>query len=128
MGNPMKFQLRIACFLCLLSPLGVAESWRGLLVDSKCYESAARNVSPWEPYHDEALDARLCRPTSGTKVFAILQDDWTRLKLDSAANPKAAEVVRSADKKRPYLGVVVTGEKDKDTVKVETIAAARSQP
>jgi hypothetical protein len=124
----MKFQLRIACFLCLLSPLGLAESWSGILVDSKCYDSAARNVNPWEPYHDKAMDARLCRPTDRTKAFAIVQDDWTRLKLDSSANPQAAEVVRSADRKRHYWGVVVTGEKNKDTVKVETISAVRSQP
>jgi hypothetical protein len=128
MGIRMKFHLRIAVLLCLVSTLGRAESWRGILVDSKCYDSAARNISPWEPYHNEALDARLCRPTDRTKVFAILQDDWTRLKLDSAANPQAAEVVRSADKKRHYWGVVVTGKRDKDTVKVETIAAAHSQP
>jgi hypothetical protein len=125
MGNRMKFQLRIAVFLCLMSAMGFAESWRGLLVDSKCYDSAVRNVNPWDPYPDQALNVRLCRPTHRTKVFAIVEDDWTRLKLDSTANTQAAVLVRSADKKRHYVGVFVTGEKDKDTVKVETIAATK---
>jgi hypothetical protein len=121
----MKFQLRIPVLLCLLSTLGLAESWRGLLVDSKCYDSAVRNVNPFDPYPDQALNVRLCRPTDRTKAFAIVRDDWTRLKLDSSANTQAAELVRSADRKRHYVGVVVTGDKDKDTVKVETIAAAK---
>jgi hypothetical protein len=125
MGKWMTFHSRIAVFLCLAPTLSFAESWTGVLVDTKCYDTAARNVNPWEPYHDQAMDVRLCRPTGRTKTFAIVQQDWTRLKLDSSVNPQAAEIVRNADKKHSYWGVVVTGEKTKDTVKVETIAAAK---
>ena len=127
MGNFTRSNLRINCLLFLFPALGLAGTWTGVLVDSKCYDTAARNVNPWEPYHDQSYDVRLCRPTGRTKVFAIVQGDWTRLKLDPSANTQAAEVVRNSDKKKHYWGVVITGEKDKDTLKVETIAAAKSQ-
>jgi hypothetical protein len=120
MGN----RLCVCLLFCLTPVLGFAENWSGILVDSKCYDSEERNVNPWEPYHDQALDVRLCHPNAHTKSFAIVQADWLALKLDSSANAQAAELVRKADKK-PYLGVVVTGERNKDTVRVETISAAK---
>jgi hypothetical protein len=123
MQYSIRSRLPIGLLVCLIPTFGLAENWSGVLVDSKCYDSAARNVNPWEPYHDQAMDVRLCRPTARTKTFAIVQGDWLRLKLDSSINAQAAELVRNADKKS-YLGVLVTGEKNKDTVKVETISAA----
>jgi hypothetical protein len=122
----MKLYLQIPVLLCLVSTLGLAESWSGILVDSKCYDSAVRNVNPWDPYGDQAMNVRLCRPTLRTKSFAIVQQDWVRLKLDSSANEQAVDLVQKTNKKS-YLGVLVTGEKDKDTIKVETISAASSR-
>jgi hypothetical protein len=121
--NLMKPMVRVAVVLCLASAPGIAESWRGALVDSKCFDSEQRNINPFEPYHDDELDVRLCRPNAHTKLFAIVQHDWVDLKLDSEGNAKAAEIVRSADKKKIYWGVVVTGEKTKNTLKVESISA-----
>lgn len=119
----MRSRLAISLFVCLTPMLGLAESWSGVLVDSKCYDSAARNVNPREPYRDQALDVRLCNPTPRTKTFAIVQADWLRLKLDSSVNAEAAELVRA--NKKTYLGVVITGERNKDTVQVQSIYAAK---
>jgi hypothetical protein len=124
-GNLMKPALRVSVILCLASNLGFAGSWSGVLVDSKCYDSEERNINPFEPFHDEELDVRLCRPNAHTKSFAIVQQDWLRLRLDSAGNAKAAEIVRKADKKKSYWGVAVTGEKIKDIVKVVSISTIR---
>lgn len=120
----MGYRLCVCLLFSLVPALSFAESWSGVLVDSKCYDSEERNVNPWEPYHDQALSVRLCHPTAHTKTFAIVEPDWLRLKLDSSVNAQAAELVRKADKK-PYLGVVVTGERNKDTVRVGTISAAK---
>jgi len=119
----IRSTLPIGLFVCLTPMFGFAESWSGVLVDSKCYDSAARNVNPWEPYRDQAMDVRLCHPTLRTKTFAIVQADWLRLKLDSSVNAEAAELVRA--NKKSYLGVVITGERNKDIVQVQSIAAAK---
>ena len=76
-----------------------------------------------EPYHDQEMDVRMCKPNGKTKAFAIVQGDWRRVKLDAQANADAAEIVRNAGGKR-YLGVV-TGEMNKGEVKVKSIVAAR---
>jgi hypothetical protein len=123
----MKLALSVGAFFLLLSLQGFAESWTGVLVDSKCFDSAEANVNPWEPYRDQAMDVRYCRPKARTKSFAIIQADWSRLKLDSGVNAKAADLVGKAGK-TPYIGVVVTGEKTKDTVTVESISIAKSKP
>jgi hypothetical protein len=116
--------LWISVLVFLSASLGFAGSWSGVLVDSKCYDRAEMNVNPWEPYHDQEMDVRMCRPNGKTKAFAVVQGDWRRLKLDAQANAEAAEVVRNAGGKR-YLGVVVTGEMNKGEVKVTSIVAAR---
>ncbi len=122
MQYSMRSRLPISLLVLLTPTFGLGGNWSGVLVDSKCYDSAERNVNPWEPSHDQAMDVRLCHPTARTKAFAIVQQDWLRLKLDSSVNAQAADLVRKAGKKT-YVGVVVTGEKNKDTVKVETISA-----
>ena len=114
----------VAAFLCLASALGFGESWSGVLVDSRCYDSEETNVNPYEPYHDQELEVRFCRPNVHTKAFAIVLRDWLRLRLDPGGSAKAADLVRNSGKKT-YLGVVIMGVRNKDLITVESISASR---
>jgi hypothetical protein len=80
-------------------------------------------VNPYEPYHDQALEVRMCHPNPRAKSFALVRPDWQLLFLDAGGNARAAEIVRTTTKK-PYLGVVVTGQRYKDEIRVDTISVA----
>jgi hypothetical protein len=124
----MRLTIRIIALLCLASALGFANTWSGVLVDSKCYTSEERNVNPTDtqPWADRDgnLEIRYCHPKARTKSFAIVQTSGESLKLDSSGAAKAAELVRSASKKSNLL-VVVTGERNQDTITVDSISTAR---
>jgi hypothetical protein len=124
----MKPTIRVVALLCLASIPSFAGSWWGYLVDSKCYDISEQNVDPWDTMpnvdRDKDLEIRLCSPNAKTKSFAVVQSDWSSLKLDSAGNAKAAELVRKIGKKS-VIPVTVTGEKNKTTVKVDSIAVAK---
>ena len=119
---------RMIAVLCLASALGYAESWTGLLVNSKCYAALERNHGPndTETYvdRDRNSEIRYCAPNAKTKLFAVVEDTGDQLDFDDAGNAKAADLVKNTGKKR-YYPVVVTGEVTKNTVKVETISAAK---
>ena len=60
----------------------------------------------------------------GTKAFAVVGKDWQGTDLDSAGNAQAARLVRQTAGKS-LLKVTVTGEREKKTIKVDSIAAAK---
>ncbi len=126
--NAMKPTMRLVALLCLASLPSVAGSWSGYLVDSKCCDSSEQNVDPWDTMtnvdRDKDLEIRLCSLSARTKSFAVVRADWTSLKLDSAGNAKAAELVRKIGKKSVFL-VMVTGEANKTTVQVDSISIAK---
>lgn len=104
-----------------------ADSWSGVLVDSDCYETARRNVNPRETSPgsmDLSANITSCLPSEHTKKFSIVQQDWSSLRLNSAGNAKAAELVHTSGAGK-RLGVTITGEKHKDTVNVETLATSK---
>jgi len=76
------------------------------------------------PYIDRDMDLELryCAPKAKTRHFAIVQPDWSALAFDPAGNVKAAALMRTAGKKR-YVPVEVTGQLDKRTIRVDSIAA-----
>jgi hypothetical protein len=116
--------MRVAALLCFAIAPGFARSWSGALVDSNCYDSLERNSNPFETSpaaRDRDRQIRYCSPKTKTKTFAVVLDDWTRLKLNSSSNSKAAELVRKAGKKSPFW-VVLTGEIDGEIVKVDSIS------
>jgi hypothetical protein len=121
----MKQTVLLAALLCLRSVPVLAESWTGALVDSNCYASEEGNVNPFDPpfnvNHDRGFEIRACRPSARTKSFAVVDSDGQSFKLDPSGNAKAAELVRQAGKKS-RLDVMVTGEKHKDTVRVNSIS------
>jgi hypothetical protein len=120
--------MRLAALLCLAATPSFARSWSGFLVDSKCYDIEEQNVNPRDTLtsvdRDRDLEVRLCAPNAKTKSFAVVRSDWLSLKFDSAVNAKAAELVRQIHKKSVFL-VTVTGEKNKTTVKVDSISISK---
>jgi hypothetical protein len=77
---------------------------------------------------DQQKAATACDPTSSTTMFAIVVSGKA-YKFDDAGNAKAAEALkgradRSADPTKPVspqISAKVTGTKDGDNVKVESI-------
>ena len=124
-NNSMPRILLLGVFLCFLSGLCFAKSWSGALVDSKCYQYEELNVNPSDTLTSVDRDGRrevtFCSPSKKTKSFAVVQQFGPTLTLDSTGNTKAAELVRKIGKKS-LLVVVVTGETDKSTIKVDAIS------
>src|SRR5271165_898415 len=108
----MALTVRIAALIGFSSALGVAGSWSGSLVDSRCYANEERNVNPNDTEtsvdRDSNSEIRYCSPTAKTKSFAVVQHDGMIFRLDAAGNTKAAELVRKTGRKSPFP-VVVTG-------------------
>jgi len=120
--------MRIAALVCLASTLCFGDQWYGALVSSKCSESEERNVNPDDTLtavdRDRTWEVQYCSPNAKTKVFALVPQYGSSLKLDSAGNQKAAELVRQTGKKALFL-VNVSGEEDKNTIKVDSISVAK---
>ncbi|MGB6943036.1 MAG: hypothetical protein WBE37_11615 [Bryobacteraceae bacterium] len=128
----MALRTRLALLLCLSPALSLAGSWSGVLVNSKCYGAEERNVNPTDTLtnvdRDRNLEIRYCSPNAKTKSFAVVQEDGSRLRFDSAGNAKAAELVSKAISKtgkKSLLMVVVTGELQGKTIRLDSISTAR---
>src|SRR5215472_12964445 len=117
--------MRLTVLLCLTLGLAFAQSWSGVLVNSKCYDDVERNVNPWESGVDAARDrnyeVRYCRANERTKLFAVVQPDGQSFKLDPSGNAKAAEIVQKGNAKRIFV-VVVTGEVEDHMLTVDSIS------
>jgi hypothetical protein len=122
--NLLKFAIRLSALACLSSVLGLAESWSGTLVDSKCWNNEENDTRGTSVYvdRDRNLEVRLCSPKANTKSFALVLPDGFNLKLDASGNAKAAEIVQSASRKSTVF-VAVTGEASKNEIKVDSISA-----
>lgn len=120
--------MRLAILLFLACMPGFAGTWSGSLVDSKCFAALERNVNPTDTLtavdRDQNQEIRYCSARAKTKSFAIIQADGLTFTLDAAGNAKAAEFVRNIGRK-PGIAVVVTGELDHRTIKVDSISAPR---
>src|SRR5579864_4624142 len=113
-GRDMRRILTLCAFVAVFSALALAETWTGRLVDASCA--------------DQQKAATACDPTSSTTMFAIVVSGKA-YKFDDAGNAKAAEALkgradRSADPTKPVspqISAKVTGTKEGDNVKVESI-------
>lgn len=123
----MTLTIRLAALFCLASALSFAESWSGVLVDSRCYDSMQRNVNPTDTLtnvdRDMNQQIRYCSPNAKSKSFAVVLPEGMSFRLDSAGNAEAAQLVRKAGKKSRFV-VAVTGTITKGTVKVDSILLA----
>jgi hypothetical protein len=120
--------MRLAALFCLFSGFGFAGSRSGTLVDSKCCDNEERNVNPTDTLtsvdRDTNWEIRYCSPSAKTKSFTVVQHDGLSVRLDSAGNTKAGELVRKTGRKPPFA-VTVTGELNRNTIQVDSISAAR---
>jgi hypothetical protein len=123
----MKSVLRLTALFCWSAVLGLAASWSGNLVDSKCYASEERNVNPTDTLtsvdRDGNREIRYCSPSKKTKSFTVVLPDGS-FNLDPSGNAKAAELVRKTGKRSP-LGVVIRGEIGGKVIRVDSISTIR---
>jgi hypothetical protein len=114
--------------LLLAPPLGLADTWSGFLVDSKCYAAEERNVGPRnsQPHVNKDMAGQIwyCAPRPKTKNFAVVLDDWSSLRFDASGNAMASGLVRKTAK-RDFMRVTVDGQRNQRTVTVNSISAAR---
>ena len=110
----MRSILTMCAGAALFCGLALAENWTGRLVDASCY--------------DQQKSATACDPTGSTTMFALVSSGQA-YRLDDNGNRKAAEALknradRSADPNAPggkQVVAKVTGTKEGDTIKVDTI-------
>lgn len=123
----MKFTIALALLLTLRATTAFAESWRGMLVDSKCYAAEQRNVNPTDTETavdtDKGAEIRYCTPKAKTKSFALVGPDGSALRFDAAGDAKASAYVHAEGKQRRYE-VAVTGEQNGERIQVASIVAA----
>jgi hypothetical protein len=123
----MSLKTRLPALLCLAAGLAMAETWSGFLVNSNCYESLESNHNPTdsETYvdRDRGAEVRYCAPNAKTRHFAVVQEDGLSFTLDPAGTLKAAQLVKQTGKKSLWP-VIVTGQREKGEVKVNSISLA----
>ncbi len=102
--------------LALVLPLSAAtETWKNVaLVDTMC---AAKAEVKADPDKHTSRCALQCAKSG----FGVLTSDGTFLKLDEAGNEKAVAALKSG-KKTDHLRVTVSGERDGDTIKVQSLS------
>jgi hypothetical protein len=124
----MASVLRLGALFSMASILCFGASWFGALVDSKCYNALERNKNPTDTLSSVDRDRRgeieYCTPNAKTKLFGIVLNDGSTFRFDPAGGAEAANLLRGASKKSPLL-VNVTGQREKDTIKVDSISATR---
>jgi hypothetical protein len=120
--------LRLLLLFSLTSAIGLAGTWFGRLVDTKCYENEERNVNPKDTLtfvdRDQNWEIRYCSPKAKTKSFTVVEPSRQYFRLDSAGNVQAAELLQRT-RQGNGLYATVTGELSKNTIKVDSIAPAK---
>ena len=122
--NPIAPSMRLAVLACLSSAVGFAETRSGMsLVDSRCWDFEENNTKSISIYvdRDRNMEIRACSPKAKTKSFAVVLPDGLTLTLDAAGNAKAAELIQKVGKAFPVT-VGVTGEKNRNTIKADSIS------
>lgn len=122
----MRLGIQLAALVLLTFTTSIgAETWRGYLVDSKCYEIEEQNVPAWYTLgsagRDKDLEIKLCVPTPKTKSFGVVQRNWQMLTFDPGGDVRASQFIRDTGKQQVYL-VEITGEIEKKALRVSTIA------
>ena len=110
--------MRLLTLLIVLSPLGIAGTWSGYLVDARCYAVEQSNVSAdtSSVSRDMRLGLQQCSATYKTTRFAIVQNDWSVLKLNTAGNQSVAAIARHNTKRSTLYCVTVAGVRHKNTI------------
>lgn len=122
----MKLQrIGLAALIFLAATPAFANTWSGVLVDSRCYAAEERSVNPNytynHAYRDSDLEIRMCSPNAKTKSFSVVVHSGFGFRLDPAGSERAAEIVRQIGTKH-RVNVTVTGEMSKDGIEVGSIS------
>jgi hypothetical protein len=125
----MKLQMIVLVAAFGMAPAaGMAQSWSGLLVDSKCYDAEERSVNPNDRLthveRDQNLEIRMCAPKTNTKSFAVVEHGEDSFKLDAAGNARVSELLKETGKKS-FHEVTVVGEMENNTPVVDSISSDR---
>ncbi len=110
--------MKKAAFFLMALPLvlplsAAAETWKSVaLVDTMC-EVKVKADPDKHPTN--------CALTCAKSGFGILIADGSFLKLDEAGNEKAVAALKNT-KKADHLRATVTGERNGDTIKVESLS------
>jgi hypothetical protein len=120
--------MRLLLLFSLTSTIGLAGTWSGRLVDTKCFENEEGNVNPTDTLtsvdRDQNREIQYCSPKAKTKSFTIVEPSGQYFRLDSAGNAQAAELLQRTGRRNGFY-VTVTGELSKDTIKVDSIGPAK---
>jgi len=110
----MKKAVIALATLALAIPLFAApETWKNVpLIDTKCEPKVKA-----DPDAHPRSCALMCAPSG----YGILTADGTYLKFDNAGNQKALAALK-ASKKTDHIRATVTGEREGDTIKVQTLS------
>ncbi len=100
--------LRLSILSFVLSMTALAESWSGTVIDVMCKG------------RDPVSHTRQCAISCSKSGFGVLTPDGKFIRLDEAGNAKALAVLK-ASKKENDLRVNVTGSRDGDVIKVDSI-------
>ena len=109
----MKLKLPILLALVLLvSAFAVAETWNSVpLVDGHCATLVKGNPD---------AHTRDCMLQCQKAGYGVLTSDGTYLKLDKNGNDQAFKLLQQT-KQKDHLRVTVTGTREGDTIKVQSI-------
>lgn len=90
-----------------------AETWQGVpIVDSQCYAKVKDN-----PDGHTVTCALACAKNG----YGIITSDGTFLKLDKSGNARVVDLLKQT-RKKDHLRVTVDGERNGDTIKVNSVS------
>ncbi|MFB3905275.1 MAG: hypothetical protein ACE15E_17630 [Acidobacteriota bacterium] len=102
----------LAVFLSITATPLLADSWENVpLIDTMCLSKVK---------DDPDSHTRSCLMSCAKSGFGVLTQDGTYLKLDEAGNQKAEAALKASDKS-DHIRVTVTGERQGDTLKVQSL-------
>jgi hypothetical protein len=125
----MKSMILVTGLLTMLSTLGSATTWSGVLVDGKCYAAFKGDTRSSLRYvdRDTAWMIRYCAPRLGTGCFAVVPVDGGTFPLDKNGNAQAWALVRKIGRRRVAVVEVAGIKKGKD-IAVSNIKVKRVLP
>jgi len=108
-----KLMLVLALGVGLAVPLAAAETWKNVsLIDTNCVNKVK---------DDPDQHTTKCAITCARSGYGILTSDGSYLKFDKAGNEKALAALK-ATKKADHLRATVTGEREGDNIKVQSLS------
>jgi hypothetical protein len=126
--NAMRVSAWFAVLFGFWCAIALGETWRGFLVDAKCYGALQRDQNPTDTLtavdRDQGQMIRYCSPNTKTNSFAIVENDGHVGPLDENGDRKAVQLIRRIGK-RPMQEVTVTGVREGRLIRTDSISVAQ---